>query len=77
MKYGQMINAIRSVASGLRKRGLQTGDNVVVMGPNLVEFPLMSLGTWRAGGSLACPDHSLPSGMFCSCKVFFFLSIRF
>lgn len=54
MTYIQLVNRVRSVASGLRKRGLQLGDNVIVIGSNFMEILLMSLAVWRAGGSQAC-----------------------
>lgn len=57
-----MLNAIRSVASGLRKRGLNSGENVTVIGSNFIEIPLMSMAVWRAGGSQACLGVNLPTG---------------
>lgn len=62
MNYSQMVSSMRSIASGLRKRGFQTGDNVVVIGLNFIEIPLMSMGAWRAGGSQACLSVNLPAG---------------
>lgn len=63
MTYAQLIKGMRSVASGLRKRGLQLNDNVVVIGTNFIEIPLMTLGAWRAGGSQACLGINLPIGI--------------
>lgn len=57
-----MMRRIRSVASGLRKRGLLIGDNVLVISSNCIEVPLMTLGVWRAGGSQACLGVNLPPG---------------
>lgn len=62
MSYSQLKNAMRSVASGLRKRGLEMGDNVMIIGLNFIQIPLMTLGTWRAGGSQACLSVNVPSG---------------
>ena len=62
MTYGQMLNAVRSVASALRKRGLRTGDNVAIVGSNHMEIPLMFMGAWRAGGSQMCIEVNLPTG---------------
>ncbi|XP_046656300.1 4-coumarate--CoA ligase 1-like [Daphnia pulicaria] len=59
MNYHQLFQGMRSVASGLRKRGFQTGDKLVVIGSNFIEIPLMSLAVWRAGGSQACLSVNL------------------
>ena len=63
MTYIQLLTGIRSVASGLRKRGLRTGDSCVVIGTNYIELPLMSLAVWRAGGVQACLGISLQKGI--------------
>ena len=63
MTYAQMLTAIRSVASALRKRGLRTGDNVALIGLNQIEFPLMYLGVWRAGGYISCVEMNLSTGI--------------
>ncbi|XP_059350203.1 uncharacterized protein LOC130686001 isoform X2 [Daphnia carinata] len=60
MNYSQLISSLRSVASALRKRGLKTGDSVVVIGRNDIELPLMSMAVWRAGGTQACLSVNLP-----------------
>ncbi|XP_057377827.1 uncharacterized protein LOC130699600 [Daphnia carinata] len=60
MTYSQLMSSLRSVASALRKRGLKTGDNVVVTGRNDIELPLMSMAVWRAGGNQACLSVNLP-----------------
>lgn len=62
MSYGQLLSSLKSVASALRKRGLKTGDNVVVIGRNDIEVPLMSMAVWRAGGTQACLSVNLQSG---------------
>ncbi len=63
MTYNQMLTAVRSVASALRKRGLKSGDTLIVIGSNFIELPLMSLGVWRAGGVQAALSVSLPQGI--------------
>ncbi|XP_045026150.1 4-coumarate--CoA ligase 3 isoform X2 [Daphnia magna] len=60
MSYSQLMSSLRSVASALRKRGLKTGDNVVLIGCNDIELPLMSMAVWRAGGTQACLSVNLP-----------------
>ncbi len=62
MTYLQLWQSMRSVASGLRKRGFKTGDKLVVIGSNFIEIPLMSMAVWRAGGSQACLSVNLPHG---------------
>lgn len=62
MSYSQLMSSLRSVASALRKRGLKTGDNVVLIGCNDIELPLMSMAVWRAGGTQACLSVNLPRG---------------
>ena len=62
MTYSQLLTGIKSVASGLRKRGLKSGDCCVGIGSNYIELPLMSLAVWRAGGVQACLGISLQKG---------------
>lgn len=46
-----MMKSMRSVASGLRKRGFKTGDSLLVtIAPNKIELPLVAFGVQRAGG---------------------------
>ena len=60
MTYTQLLTAMRSVASAIRKRGFKTGDKCVVIRTNFVELPVMSFAVWRAGGVQAsvstCPE---------------------
>lgn len=62
LTYSQLSRSIRSIASGLRKRGLKINDSVVIMGSDFVEVPLISLGNWRAGGCQACFTVNLADG---------------
>jgi 4-coumarate--CoA ligase len=62
MTYSQLLNNMKLVASGLRQRGLKTGDSLVVIGGNHIEMPLMSMAVWRAGGTLACLSVNLQQG---------------
>ena len=62
MNYSQLFKSMKLVASALRKRGFNTGDNLVVIGCNYIEIPLMSLAVWRAGGSQACLSVNLTHG---------------
>src|SRR3954470_25054538 len=49
MTYGELEDGIARVATLLRERGLQPGDRVGVMLPNVLEFPLAYYGVLRAG----------------------------
>ena len=62
MTYTQLLTAMRSVASGLRKRGFKTGDKCVVTGTNFIEIPIMSFAVWRVGGVQASLSINLPRG---------------
>jgi len=59
MTYSEMVTGVTSMASALRKRGLQVGDAVLLMAPNFIEVALTFLGTWKAGGACACLTLSL------------------
>jgi long-chain acyl-CoA synthetase len=50
MTYGELEDGIARVATLLRERGLERGDRVGVMLPNVLEFPLAYYGVLRAGG---------------------------
>jgi long-subunit acyl-CoA synthetase (AMP-forming) len=62
MTYSHLLSNMKLVASGLRQRGLKTGDNLVVISGNHIELPLMSMAVWRAGGTQACLSVNLPQG---------------
>ena len=58
LTYGDLEDGIARVATLLRKHGLQPGDRVGVMLPNVLEFPLAYYGVLRAGG-IAVPMNVL------------------
>ncbi|EFX78399.1 hypothetical protein DAPPUDRAFT_320529 [Daphnia pulex] len=60
MRYSQLLAGMKAVASALRKRGLATGDNLVIISGNHVELALMSMAVWRAGGTQSCLSVNLP-----------------
>jgi long-chain acyl-CoA synthetase len=50
LTYGELDDGSARVATLLREHGLQPGDRVGVMLPNVPEFPLAYYGVLRAGG---------------------------
>jgi long-chain acyl-CoA synthetase len=50
MTYGELEDGVARVATLLREHGLEPGDRVGVMLPNVLEFPLAYYGVLRAGG---------------------------
>jgi long-chain acyl-CoA synthetase len=50
LTYGELEEGSARVATLLRERGLEPGDRVGVMLPNVLEFPLAYYGVLRAGG---------------------------
>ncbi|MBS1888849.1 MAG: long-chain fatty acid--CoA ligase [Actinobacteria bacterium] len=50
LTYGELDEGSARVAALLRARGLEQGDRVGVMLPNVLEFPLVYYGVLRAGG---------------------------
>jgi long-chain acyl-CoA synthetase len=50
LTYGDLEDGIARVATLLREHGLQPGDRVGVMLPNVLEFPPAYYGVLRAGG---------------------------
>src|SRR3954470_16669101 len=50
MTYGELEDGIARVATLLREHGMEPGDRVGVMLPNVLEFPLAYYGVLRAGG---------------------------
>ena len=50
LTYGELEDGTARVATLLRERGVQPGDRVGVMLPNVLEFPLAYYGVLRAGG---------------------------
>jgi long-chain acyl-CoA synthetase len=49
MTYGELDAATRDFAGWLQSRGLQKGDRVALMMPNLLQYPVALFGTLRAG----------------------------
>jgi long-chain acyl-CoA synthetase len=50
LTYGELDDRSARLAAVLRERGLQQGDRVGVMLPNVLEFPISYYGVLRAGG---------------------------
>ncbi len=49
MSYRQLDEASRAFAGWLQSRGMQKGDRVALMMPNLLQYPVALFGTLRAG----------------------------
>ncbi len=49
MTYGELDAATQAFAGWLQARGLQKGDRVALMMPNLLQYPVALFGTLRAG----------------------------
>src|SRR3979411_499499 len=50
LTYAQLEAATNQVAGGLRAAGLEPGDRVGVMLPNIPQFPIAYYGILKAGG---------------------------
>jgi len=50
LTYGELDDRSARLAAVLREKGLQQGDRVGVMLPNVLEFPISYYGVLRAGG---------------------------
>ena len=50
LTYGELDDRVARLATLLRERGLEPGDRVGVMLPNVLEFPIAYYGILRAGG---------------------------
>src|SRR5690606_42157304 len=50
--YGQLDEMSRALAAWLQAQGLQQGDRVAVMLPNILQFPVAMAAVLRAGGTL-------------------------
>lgn len=48
-RYGQLISAVRGIATGFKAQGLMPGDRILMRIGNSVEFPLCFLGAIAAG----------------------------
>lgn len=49
MTYGDLDRAVRGIATSLRERGLQPGDHVALMAPNVPQFTMAYFGILYAG----------------------------
>ena len=49
MSYGELDQASKSIAVYLQKIGLQRGDRVAVMMPNILQYPIAAMAIVRAG----------------------------
>ena len=58
LTYGQLLDQSRRMAAALRARGLQPGDRVGILLPNVPEYLIALFGTWMAGG-VAVPINPL------------------
>ena len=50
LTFGRLKHLVKAIASGLRKRGLQPGDRLLLTSPDNVYMPVMMLATIAAGG---------------------------
>jgi long-chain acyl-CoA synthetase len=50
LTYAQLLARSRRMAAALRSRGLQPGDRVGILLPNVPEYLVALFGTWMAGG---------------------------
>ena len=54
--FAELKTQVKALGSGLRKAGMQDGDRLVLMASDVVEYPLLILGTWAAGGIFITRD---------------------
>jgi long-chain acyl-CoA synthetase len=52
LSYGELDRAARGVAASLRARGIQPGDKVSLLIPNVPEFPIAYFGVLYAGATV-------------------------
>jgi len=57
-----MLSAVKKMASGLRKSGLETGDCVMLMASNHIELAISILAVLKAGGACICLTLNLFAG---------------
>lgn len=50
LTYGQLLDQSRRMAAALQARGLQPGERVGILLPNVPEYLAALFGTWMAGG---------------------------
>ncbi|RME84813.1 MAG: long-chain fatty acid--CoA ligase [Caldilineae bacterium] len=51
--YGEMDSLSTRFAAGLKRLGVQKGDRVAVLMPNIPQYLIAELGIWKAGGVVA------------------------
>ena len=49
LSYGELDEASRCFAAWLQSIGLNKGDRIALMMPNLLQYPICLFGAWRAG----------------------------
>ena len=49
MTYGEVDEASRNFAAYLQSRGLERGDKIALMMPNILQYPIVLFGVLRAG----------------------------
>jgi len=49
ISYGELDHATRSFAAWLQSQGLQSGDRIALMMPNVLQYPVAMFGALRAG----------------------------
>ncbi len=49
LSYGELDEASRCFAAWLQSIGVQKGDRIALMMPNLLQYPVCLFGAWRAG----------------------------
>ncbi|HEU5267834.1 MAG TPA: AMP-binding protein, partial [Jatrophihabitans sp.] len=52
LSYAELDDRTARVAGWLRERGIQPGDPVGIMAPNVLAFPILYYGVLRAGGTV-------------------------
>lgn len=63
MSYSQLLSSIKSMAASFWKKGLRPGDMVLVISANFIELPIIFLGVWKCGGSVASLTLNLLKSM--------------
>jgi long-chain acyl-CoA synthetase len=61
LTYGQLDDLTARAAGWLRDHGIQPGDRVGIMLPNIAEFPVIYYGVLRAGGTVVPMNPLLKS----------------
>ena len=48
--FAEVKTQVKALGSGLRNAGIQNGDRLILMSSDCVEFAILMLATWAAGG---------------------------